>query len=162
MRLASKPARDYRWQTVIRLYKEGKNQPAIAASLLLAQSSVSRIIQLHRAHPDAVLQTKPAVGAQKRLSRQQLEQVKSWASQPPSAFGFEGEYWTRGRFRLLIQEQWGVVYQVRQVGNLLKSLQVTLQKPTVKDYRQQPQQVEEWKAVTLPAIKKKPSNSKGN
>jgi len=160
MRLRSKAARDYRWQTVIRLYQEGKKQPAIAASLLLAQSSVSRIIHQHLAHPDAVLQTKPAVGSKKRLSEEQLAQVKSWSGHPPSRFAFEGEYWTRGRFRLLIQEQLGIVYQVRQVGNILKSLKVTLQKPTVKDYRQQPQQVEQWKEVTLPAIKKKPSNSK--
>jgi transposase len=160
MRLRSKAARDYRWQTVIRLYQEGKKQPAIAASLLLAQSSVSRIIHQHRAHPQAVLQTKPAVGAKKRLSEQQLAQVKSWAGQPPSRFGFEGEYWTRGRFRLLIQEQWGIVYQVRQIGNMLKSLKVTLQKPTVKDYRQQAQQVEEWKEITLPAIKKSRATAK--
>lgn len=51
MRLASKQARDFCWQTVIRLHKEGKNQQQIAAILLLAQSNVSRILQKYAVHP---------------------------------------------------------------------------------------------------------------
>lgn len=154
MRLASKEARDYRWQTVIRLHLEGKKQQQIAQSLLVSQSSVSRIIQKYLAHPQQVLQTKSIVGASKRLTDVQLGQLKSWASLNPVDFGFEGQYWTRARFQLLIQEKFGVSYQVKQVGNILKQLKITWQKPKLKDYRQKPEQVAEWSKESLPAIKK--------
>lgn len=160
MRLASKEARDYRWQTVIRLHLEGKKQQQIAQSLLMSQSSVSRIIQKYLANPQQVLQTKSALGASKRLTDEQLGQVKSWAGKNPVEFGFEGQYWTRARFQLLIQEKFGVSYQVRQVGNILKSLKITLQKPRLKDYHQKAHQVEEWRKERLPAIKKSRATKK--
>lgn len=160
MRLKSKQARDYRWQTVIKLYKAGKKQQQIAAILELCQSSVSRIIQTYNQNSIEVLRTKPAVGSRRRLSQEQVEQVKSWASKAPSELGFEGEYWSRNRFRLLIEEKLGVIYQVRQVGNILKSLKITLQKPKLKDYRQKSAQVEQWKGERLPAIKKSRARKK--
>ena len=158
MRLSSKAARDYRWQTVIRMHLEGKKQHQIAQLLLISQSSVSRIIDYYKQNPNQVLQTKPALGASKRLSEQQLQQVKSWASKSPLEFGFEGQYWARARFQLLIKEKFGVSYQLRQVGNILKGLKITLQKPMVKDYRQKGEQVEEWEKERLPAIKKSRSS----
>ena len=154
MRLSSKAARDYRWQTVVRLHLEGKRQDQIAQNLLISQSSVSRIIGRYKQNPEQVLQTKPALGASKRLSKEQLEELKSWASQNPVEFGFEGHYWSRARFQLLIKENFGVSYQLRQVGNILKNLKITLQKPILKDYRQKPEQVEAWRKERLPALKK--------
>lgn len=160
MRLSSKAARDYRWQTVLRLDLEGKKQHQIAQLLLIAQSSVSRIIEKYKQNPHQILQTKPALGASKRLSEAQLEQVKSWASKNPVEFGFQGQYWSRARFQLLMREKFGISYQLRQVGNILKELKITLQKPIVSDYRQKPEQLEAWEKERLPTIKKKPRNKK--
>ncbi len=160
MRLSSKSARDYRWQTVIRLHLEGKKQTQIAQSLLINQSSVSRIIDRYTQNPEQVLQTKPYLGANKRLSDEQLKQVKSWAGHNPVEFGFEGQYWTRARFQVLIRDKFGVNYQVKQVGNILKDLKITWQKPKLKDYPQKPEQVEEWSKESLPTIKKKLSRKK--
>jgi transposase len=154
MRLKSKQARDFRWQTVIRLYQAGKKQGQIAQSLLISQSSVSRIISRYQQNPGQLLETKAGIGSKKRLTAEQLAQVKSWASQNPENYGFEGQYWTRGRFKLIIKEKFGIDYQLSAIGNLLKSLQVSLQKPLVKDYRQKSEQVEQWKKERLPAIKK--------
>lgn len=154
MRLSSKAARDYRWQTVISLYLEGKKQHQITQTLLISQSSVSRIIGRYKQNPGQVLQTKPALGASKRLSEEQLAQLTNWASKNPVEFGFEGQYWNRVRFQLLIKEKFGVSYQLRQVGNILKNLKITFQKPMLKDYRQKPEQVEEWEKERLPALKK--------
>lgn len=162
MRLKSKQARDFRWQTIIRLYQAGKKQQQIAQSLLIAQSSVSRIISQYKQNPEQILQTKAGVGSKRRLSGEQLREVKSWASQNPDKYGFEGQYWTRGRFKLLIKEKFGVDYQLSSVGNVLKTLKVSLQKPIVKDYRQKPQQLQEWKQERLPAIKKSGSSTKSN
>lgn len=121
---------------------------------------MSRIIQKYLAYPQQVLQTKPYLGTSKRLTDEQLGQVKSWASHNPVAFGFEGQYWTRARFQVLIRDKFGVNYQVRQVGNMLKHLKITWQKPKLKDYRQKPEQVEAWRQESLPTIKKKLSRKK--
>ena len=99
-------------------------------------------------------------GSKKRLSEPALNQLKSWASRNAIEFGFQGQYWTRAPFQRLIKEQLGVDYSLSGVGKLLKSLQVTLQKPMLQDYRQKPEQLAEWKEEKLPAIKKKPSKSK--
>ncbi len=160
MRLTSKQARDFRWQTVVRLYQAGKKQHQIGELLLISQSSVSRIIHRYEQNPTQVITTKSGRGSKKKLSEQALAEVKSWASKTAVAFGFQGQYWTRARFKALIKEQFGVEYQLSGVGNLLKSLQITLQKPILKDYRQQPQQLAEWKAEKLPDLKKKPTSNK--
>jgi transposase len=160
MRLRSKQARDFRWQTVIRLYQAGKKQQQIAELSLISQSSVSRIIKRYEQTPAQLIATKAGIGSKKRLSEQALEQVKSWASKNAVEFGFQGQYWTRGRFKRLIKEKFGVEYQLSGVGNLLKSLRVTLQKPMLRDYRQKPEQLVEWKAEKLPAIKKSRASAK--
>jgi len=162
MRLRSKQARDFRWQTVIRLHQAGKQQQPIAELLCISQSSVSRIIKRQEQNPAQPIATKTGLGSKKRLSEQALEQVKSWASKSAVEFGFQGHYWTRARFKALIKEKFGVGYQLSGVGNLLKSLQITLQKPILKDYRQKPEQLLEWKEEKLPAIKKKRSKRKVN
>jgi transposase len=153
MRLTSKAARDFRWQTVIRLYEEGKKQGQIAQSLLIAQSSVSRIISQYKHNPGAIA-TKGNTGSKKRLSDQALEQVSIWASRNAEEFGFEGQYWTRARFGQLIKDKLGIDYQLSSIGNILKHLKITLQKPLLKDYRQKAEQVEQWRKESLPAIKK--------
>ena len=162
MLLKSKQARDFRWQTIIRLYQAGKKQGQIAQSLLISQSSVSRIINQYQQNPDQLPETKIGVGRKKRLSAEQLAQVKSWASESPEKYGFEGAYWTRGRFKLLSKEKFLIDYQLSGVGNVLKSLKISLQKPIGKDYRQKGQQVQEWKQERLPAIKKKGCNKKAS
>lgn len=160
MRLTSKQARDFRWQTVIRLYQEGKKQEQIAQTLLLAQSSVSRIINRYKQNHEQVLQTKVGIGSKKRLGEQALGQLKSWAAKSAVDFGFQGHYWTRGRFKVLLKEKLGVDYSLTGVGNLLKSLKITLQKPIVKDYRQKPEQLEAWKQERLPQLKKSRAREK--
>lgn len=100
------------------------------------------------------MQTKPALGASKPLTKEQVEQLKSWASLLAVEFGFQGQYWSRARFQLLIKETFGVAYQLRQVGNRLKNLKITWQKPTMKEYRQKADQLEEWRKERLPTIKK--------
>jgi len=162
MRLASKPARDFRWQTVVKLYQSGKRQQEIAALLLISQSSVSRILTQYEQNPAHIIATKTSRGSKQRLSAAALAQVKSWASKNAIEFGFQGQYWTRARFQRLIKEKLGLDYSLSGVGNLLKSLQVTLQKPMLQDYRQKPEQLAEWKEEKLPAIKKKLSKRKGS
>ena len=58
MRLSSKPARDFRWQTVVKLSESCKRQQEIAELLLISQSSVSRILTRYQQAPAQIIATK--------------------------------------------------------------------------------------------------------
>jgi transposase len=47
-----------------------------------------------------------------------------------------------------------LLYEVSTIGLLLKQLGFTLQKPTRRDYRQNPQRVVQWQEEILPELKK--------
>ncbi len=71
-------------------------------------------------------------------------------------YDFTGDYWTRKRVKYVIEKEFGVIYQERQVGRILKKIGWTRQKPQIKDAKQCPEKVEKWKVEDLPNLKKSP------
>jgi transposase len=120
----------------------------------LSQSRISQLYHQFQREGEAGLVVKRAPGAAPKLTPEQRAQLPELLSKGAEHYGFEGAVWTRARVGEVIQQHFGVTYEVSSIGLILKELGFTLQKPRRRDYRQNPQRVAEWQEKTLPELKK--------
>ena len=97
----------------------------------------------------------PAPGASAKLTTAQRERLGALLDQGAVAHGFEGERWTRKRVVRLIEDTFGVTYEVSSVGRLLRDMGFSRQMPVRKDHRQKDDEVAKWNTPRLPEIKKR-------
>jgi putative transposase len=153
-------AKTYRNQCIVALYELGKvTQQEVANVFQVSQGLVSQIYRRYCDQGEAGLVGTSAPGAPAKLTATQREQLGRILDQGAVAYGFEGERWTRKRVSLVIQQEFGVTYEVSSVGRLLNALKFSRQRPITKDRRQRETEVTEWKETTLPEIKKRPRRS---
>lgn len=99
---------------------------------------------------------RPQVGGSiRKLTPEQIEQLVKMLDEGAEHHGFEGNVRTRARVKELIERKFGVTYQVSTLSDLLRDLGYTSQKPDRRSYRQYPEKVRQWRAQTLPELKKK-------
>jgi transposase len=145
----------YRNRCIINLCQTGQlTQEEIAQSVELSQGRISQLYHQFQQDGEAGLVVKRAPGAAPKLTPEQRAQLPELLSKGAEHYGFEGAIWTRARVGEVIQQHFGVTYEVSSIGLILKELGFTLQKPKRRDYRQKPQQVAEWQEKTLPELKK--------
>jgi transposase len=138
--------------TLVHDYRSrGFNQTKIADLLSISQPRVSQILK----HPTGVL---PQWGGHKnaKLSSEQKTQLSDFLEKGAEFFGFEGAIWTSKRVKQVIEEQFGVLYHVDTIPDILREIGFTPQKPQVKDRRQNPEKIKEFIEITLPDLKKSP------
>ena len=146
----------YRNQCIVALYESGKlTQQDVAKVFQVSQGLVSQLYARYRAQGNEGITRKPAPGASAKLTAAQREQVVALLDQGAVANGFEGERWTRKRVVRLIEDTFGVTYEVSSVGRLLRDLGFSRQKPVRKDHRQKEAEVTKWTTTRLPEIKKR-------
>lgn len=95
------------------------------------------------------------LGATARLSADQRDALPALLAKGAENYGFTGDYWTCTRVKFVLEQAYGVVYEIKQVGRILEKIGWTRQKPQQKDAQQDGAKVEQWKTVELPALKKK-------
>lgn len=145
----------YRNRGIINLCQTGLFTPAqIAQSLEISQGRVSQLYGQFQGAGAAGRVVKTATGAPPKLTAEQRAQLPDLFSKGAEYHGFEGEVWTSARVGEVIKRYFGVSYEVSTIGLLLKELGVSLQKPTRRDYRQNPQRVAPWQEEILPELKK--------
>lgn len=107
--------------------------------------------EFHEKGPAAFTVKKPE--RQRRLSGPQLAQVRSWiVSRDPRQLQLDFALWTRTLVRDLIRTKFGVEYTLPAVGNILRDLGLSPQRPLVRAYEQNPERVRRWKEEEYPAI----------
>jgi transposase len=153
MRLKTGEAREFRWQTVVALWKENKKQVEISTLLGISQSSVSRL--LRKASQGQELTYKKQPGAKSKLSEAQKQQLDSLLLAGAVAYGFEGEIWTAKRIVVVIEETFGVHYSARQVNTIVRSLGFSKQRFSLLDNKQAKEKLQHWRGQELGEIKKK-------
>ena len=96
------------------------------------------------------------LGVKSRLSTEQLIKLPDLLSKGSEYYEFSGDYWTYKRVKYVIEKEFSVIYEVKQVGRILKKIAWTWQKPQKKDAKQDLGKVEKWKTESLSVLKKKP------
>ena len=156
MRLKSSQAIEFRRKMIVKLYQEGKTQSEIAAIVELNQSQVSIFLKSYRVSGKSAIVVKKAKGNQAALSASDLMELKDLLKQGAQLHGYEGNYWNRSRVASLIEARWKVSFTQGHVGTILKKIGYTIQRFSIKDFRQSPEKVKNFLENTVPEIKKKP------
>lgn len=144
--------REIRNKILLNLHKVGTSQKVIGEMVNLSQQRVSEIITAARENLPTNL--KPA-GYKRRLSAEQLAQLPKLLEQGSQFYGFTGEYWTHQRVKQVIEEEFKVEYEKKQVGRILNLINWTRQKPQKKDVKQDLEKVENWQKEGLSGAKKR-------
>jgi len=140
----------------IELHKDNKKQTEIASALGTSQSTISEWIREYKKRGAASFDYSKVGGSKRRLA--EIDQLKlvDLLNQGAAANGYDGDLWTRRRVQHLIKEQFKISYGLTAVGDLLRDLGFTVQKPDKRSYKQDPEKVRYWKEEHLPKLKKKP------
>jgi len=72
----------------------------------------------------------------------------------PRQLQFDFALWTRQMVHDLIKREFGVDYTPQAIGNILRDMGLSPQRPLVRAYEQDPERVRQWKEEEYPAIAK--------
>ena len=118
----------------IKLKEEGMKQYRIAAVLGIGTTTLSTWLKRYKLEGESYLEPSKIGGHKKSfLSKEkELKLSKILTKKTAEAYGFEGEYWTYKRIGAVIEKEFGVSYKERSVGDLLKRMGFSWQKPQKK------------------------------
>jgi transposase len=133
--------------------ENGVSADDVAKVLQVARSSVFDWWHTYRMHGKEGLRTKKTRGPESKLTDGQMSQLyRLVTGSDPRQLSFGLALWTRGMIQELILRQFGVRLSIASVGNVLRKLGMSPQRPLYRAYEQDPEKVAEWKEKTFPQI----------
>jgi transposase len=139
------------------LYQSGWRQKDIAEALGVTQGAVSQWIKRGKTDGEAGFTEQPKSGAPPRLSETDRQKLPELLKRGAESFGFRGDLWTCGRVGKVIEREFGVKYHPAHVSRILKDLGWTPQKPIRRAKQRKEAEIQHWKEVRWPELKKRPS-----
>jgi transposase len=145
-----------RRRRAVELVGKGHTQMEVAEMLGCSQGSVSRWLQLAADGNDG-LAGKPHPGRPRWLTVEQEHELGELLAQGATAHGWQNDLWTCPRVKLVIQRQFGIDYHVDHVRKILvHRLGWTSQRPERKARERKEEEIEHWRSVEFPRLKKTP------
>lgn len=144
--------REIRNNIVVNLSQKGMTQQEIGTIVKLGQRMISTL--LYKFSKNLPLTTK-SKGSKSQLSPSDLSELPKFLERGSEYYGFSGSYWTHARVGYVINKEFKVQYEDKQVGRILEAINWTRQKPQKKDMKQSAVKVAQWQKKDLPALKKK-------
>lgn len=92
---------------------------------------------------------------ERKLSEQQIEELKQALNKSPSESGYDHVAWTVKLVWQFIQEAFGVFYAYRYIYRLIRKIGFKLAKPYVTHVKKDEREVEKFEKHVLPAALKK-------
>jgi transposase len=145
--------RQVRNDIIVNLFGTGMSQEQIGSMVKLGQRMISTILTKFQ---EKLPLTSKSPGCKCGLSDSELSQLPKFLEKGSEFYGFTGDYWTHRRVGYVINKEFKIQYEDKQVGRILKKINWTWQKPQKKDIKQNLAKVEKWQKEELPALKKKP------
>lgn len=137
------------------LYQTGWQQKDIAEALGVTQGAVSQWIKRGKEGGESGLAEQPKSGAPLRLSAVDRQKLPGLLERGAESFGFRGDLWTCARVGKLIEREFGVKYHPAHVSRILKDLGWTPQKPIRRAKQRKEAEIQHWKEVRWPELKKR-------
>lgn len=145
---------EYRWQRTIALLQSGMTQSKVAEILGMSQSNVSRILKQWKENGEKTPKNNmDKRGRKPKLTEAQTAELKDIVSGPATEYGFENQVWTQRRVVQVIKEKFNIDFHPYSIRRVLALLGLSYKKPVVKDFRQDPEKVKEYREKTLPELK---------
>lgn len=142
-----------------RMFALGKSNPETAAVCGVSVAAVKIWKRAWREKGEAGLVSKPHPGARPRLDESQLAELEKLLLQGAVQAGFDSDLWTCPRVARVIEDHFGVKYHPDNVWKILRKIGWTCQKPERRARERNEQQIERWRKVEWPRIKKGASTS---
>jgi transposase len=145
-----------RRRRAVELVGKGHTQEEVAEMVGCSQGSVSRWLQLAAEGKDG-LTGKPHPGRPRWLSAEQEHELGVLLAQGARAHGWQNELWTCPRVKVVIQRRFGIDYHVDHVRKILvQRLRWTSQRPERRARERKEEEIERWRSVEFPRLKKTP------
>lgn len=146
-----------RRRRAVALVKEGHSQTEAAKMVGCSQGSVSRWVTDLDTKGSKALELKPHPGRPRILSDAQERELGELLSKGAKAHGWQNDLWTCPRVKALIERTFGVEYHVDHVRKILvHRLGWTAQKPETRARERKEDEIETWRKVEFPRLKKTP------
>ena len=147
--------REHRRFRAVELAQQGWKQRDIAQALGVTEGAVSQWLKKAREQGKEARRHRKPPGRPPALGEQQRAELKRLLQMSPLQHGFQSEVWTRKRVAVLIKNHFGVSFSESHVGNILRSIGMSRQRPTVRASQRDEAAIEAWKKEVLPELKKK-------
>ena len=146
----------------VRQIESGAHPVAVADAIGMRKSTVYGWLAKYREGGEEALKAKPVPGRPPKLKGPQIARLyKMIVGTDPRQLQFEFALWTREMVREVIRREFGVRLSAVSVGRLLRKMGLSPQRPTWLATQQNPELVEEWKAVTFPQIRAEAAATRG-
>jgi transposase len=136
------------------LKEQGWKQTEIADALGVTEGAVSQWMKRAKEEGVEGLRHKPSPGAPPRLSEQERAELPELLARGAEAHGFRGDVWTCERIAEVIYRHFEVRYHPAHVSRLVRSLGLSLQKPSRRANQRDEEAIERWKEQRWPHLKK--------
>ncbi len=137
-----------------RLFAKSVSQADIARELKVSRMSVCRWHRQWIESGPSALKAARRAGRKPLLSRRDIQGVRAALEKGAPAHGFSADLWTLPRVALVIERLTGIRYHPGHVWKILGAMNWTVQKPEQQARERNPLQVEYWKTVRWPELKK--------
>ena len=132
---------------------DGANAEELSTALGLHPKTVFGWMADYRRGGFGALKRRPVPGRAPKLDPGQLRRLQGFiAGDDPRRFGFEFALWTRDIVKELIRREFDVSLSVTSVGQILKKLGFSAQRPLYRAWQADPDAVAAWKDQDYPAI----------
>jgi transposase len=84
------------------------------------------------------------INSGKLNKEQQSEIAKLITDNCPDQLKMEGFLWDRKKIKLLIKQKYGITITLQAISVYLKKWGFSAQRPCIKNYKQQPEEVKKW------------------
>lgn len=127
---------------------------SIARELKVSRMSVSRWHRQWSKSGKEALRAAGRAGRKPRLRTQHIRRIEAALRKGARKHGFSADLWTLPRVATVIERITGVRYHPGHVWKVLGAMNWTVQKPEQQAKERNAEQVEYWKTVRWPALKK--------
>jgi transposase len=142
-----------------RLFALGKTNPEVAEACGVSLAAVKLWKRAWKEQGSEGLAAKPHPGPARQLSDDDLVRLEKLLLAGAHKAGFASELWTCARVAEVIHERFGVEYHPSHVWKILRKLGWSCQKPEQRARERDESQIEAWRKVEWPRIKKGDSSS---
>ena len=146
-------------KSIIRLSKQGKKSAEVAEILDVSKRHVEATKKRYKEEGFAGISLKTRgrrLGGNRTLTPAQEKEIREIIiDKNPDQLKLKGCMWTRKNIAELIEQKYGIRMPLSTLGYYLERWGFSVQRPTKKAYKQNPEQIERWCDETYPIIKER-------
>jgi transposase len=150
---------EIRIRAVLAVREDGKSPEDVIETFGMNRRDIYRWLKIFEVSGLEGLKAHPAPGKKPKLTENQRKRIAQiMRKKTPLSMGYPTKLWTRSIVKDIIKKLFGIALCIRAVGDLLKNIGLSFQKPLQRAYQRNPKLIEKWKSTDFPSIKAQAKN----